>query len=108
MPTNLVATTDGGVIDISGTAIVSRVYNDVECERTGRPKKFGCKISYPNKYQQCFEAGFYTAPKRNIFPKSFASTGAYLPAITGCIQYLYLPPQSEQDVRKGPYYPPGR
>jgi hypothetical protein len=100
MPTNFVATTDGGVVDISGTAIVSQVYNDVECELIGRHKKFGCKIGYPNKYRQCFEVRFYTTPKRNIFPKSFTSTGAYLPAITRCIQYLYLPPQSKQDVQK--------
>jgi hypothetical protein len=94
-------TTDGGVLDVSGTAVVRRVYNDRKCNRT----KFGCKITYPNKHQQCFEAGFYTATKRNIFPKSFASTGAYLPAITACTQYLYLPGQSEQDVRKGSYQP---
>lgn len=97
---------DGGVLDFSGTAVVAVHYNDRQCTRAGKLVQFGCKITFPNKHKQCFQANFITPPKRNIFPQSFGSTGAYLPAITACIQYLYIPPQTEQDVRKGPYQPP--
>jgi hypothetical protein len=93
-----------GSLSIRGSANVSVVYNDRVCPEANR-STLGCKIAYPNKHRTCFQAGYFTAQKRNVIPLSFGSTGAYLPAITACQQYLYLPSQTRQDVRKGAYTP---
>lgn len=94
-----------GTLRIQGAADVVVVYNDRVCPEENR-STLGCKIPYPNKHKTCFQAGYFSASKRSFIPQGFASTGAYLPAITSCHQYLYLPDQTRQDQRKGPYTPP--
>lgn len=94
-----------GSLSIRGSADVSVVYNDRACPEENQ-SAFGCKIRYPNKHKECFRALFFTPPKRNVFPLGFGSSGAYLPAITSCQQYLYLPSQTRQDARRGAYVPP--
>jgi len=76
---------------IGGTIDFVFMYDDRVCKES-----FACVVEYPNKYVECFLPKQFD-PRQGKGRPQWEGRSALLPAVTACRQYLYLPPEDDED-----------
>jgi hypothetical protein len=77
---------DGYILFVTGNAQYKEILIDSVC-----PNSYPCYVNYPNKHIACFSLREYRPNPGKGHPRKTNVRSAYLPAITQCRQFAYVP-----------------